>query len=487
MTRRLRTACVAAATAAILIGGFAASAAAQTEYRRLRHVFRLGQDLTVDSLSEVREVIVVMGTLTVEGRVERDVYVWLGDVRLGPSAVVEGSLIVVAGDATIARGAAVGRDLAVVGGTLDAPADFAPGGDHALVGAPAVGRGVREFVPWVTRGLLWGRPIVPDVPWVWAVVGVFLALAVMLTLIFGQAVRASTDVVLAQPLRSFLAGMVVLVVTGPLLVLFAATIVGLVVLPVVVFALAVAWTIGKVGVARGIGQRVLHEHDPESRVQAVRSVVIGFAAIVLAYMVPVLGLIAWSLISVFGLGAATIAMLAALRTEYPKRPRRSKAAAEASMPTPASGDDPAGAMALGAAPAPAPEAPSEARATFLDRTAAFALDCLLVAIIDRLLDSRVDGMYFILLVSYHIAFWTWQATTLGGIIVGLRVVRTDGQPLRPVDALVRGLSSVFSFAALGIGCFWMLHDPERQTWHDMIAGTYVVKVPREAVLREARS
>jgi uncharacterized RDD family membrane protein YckC len=33
----------------------------------------------------------------------------------------------------------------------------------------------------------------------------------------------------------------------------------------------------------------------------------------------------------------------------------------------------------------------------------------------------------------------------------------------------------------------MLHDPERQTWHDMIAGTYVVKVPREAVLREARS
>jgi uncharacterized RDD family membrane protein YckC len=155
------------------------------------------------------------------------------------------------------------------------------------------------------------------------------------------------------------------------------------------------------------------------------------------------------------------------------------------MPTPASGDDPAGAMALGAAPAP--EAPSEARATFLDRTAAFALDCLLVAIIDRLLDSRVDGMYFILLVSYHIAFWTWQATTLGGIIVGLRVVRTDGQPLRPVDALVRGLSSVFSFAALGIGCFWMLHDPERQTWHDMIAGTYVVKVPREAVLREARS
>jgi uncharacterized RDD family membrane protein YckC len=47
-----------------------------------------------------------------------------------------------------------------------------------------------------------------------------------------------------------------------------------------------------------------------------------------------------------------------------------------------------------------------------------------------------------------------------------------------VDALVRGLSSVFSLVVLGIGCFWILWDPERQAWHDKIAGTYVVRVPR---------
>jgi uncharacterized RDD family membrane protein YckC len=28
----------------------------------------------------------------------------------------------------------------------------------------------------------------------------------------------------------------------------------------------------------------------------------------------------------------------------------------------------------------------------------------------------------------------------------------------------------------------MIQDPERQTWHDKIAGTYVVKVPRDLPL-----
>ena len=71
---------------------------------------------------------------------------------------------------------------------------------------------------------------------------------------------------------------------------------------------------------------------------------------------------------------------------------------------------------------------------------------------------------------------------MGGIICGLRLTRTQGTDLRVIDAVVRGLASVFSFAALGIGCLWMLQDPERQMWHDKIAGTLVVKVPRQVLL-----
>ena len=109
------------------------------------------------------------------------------------------------------------------------------------------------------------------------------------------------------------------------------------------------------------------------------------------------------------------------------------------------------------------------------------LDVILVQIAYRVLDdfARLDGeAFFILLLGYHIGFWTWKATTVGGIICQLRVVRVDGAPLMFADALVRGLSSIFSLVVAGLGCLWILKDPDRQAWHDKIAGTYVVKVPK---------
>ena len=47
-----------------------------------------------------------------------------------------------------------------------------------------------------------------------------------------------------------------------------------------------------------------------------------------------------------------------------------------------------------------------------------------------------------------------------------------------------GALSQFSIFALGLGFFWILLDSnrERQAWHDQIAGTLVVKVPRDLPL-----
>ena len=80
--------------------------------------------------------------------------------------------------------------------------------------------------------------------------------------------------------------------------------------------------------------------------------------------------------------------------------------------------------------------------------------------------------------TYHVGFWVWKGTTVGGIICQLRLVRIDGAPLQFVDAFVRGLGAIFSLAVFGLGGLWILKDPDRQAWHDRIAGTFVVKVPR---------
>jgi len=58
------------------------------------------------------------------------------------------------------------------------------------------------------------------------------------------------------------------------------------------------------------------------------------------------------------------------------------------------------------------------------------------------------------------------------------VVRVDGSRLTFADALVRGLSSIFSLLVLALGVLWIIRDPERQAWHDKIAGTFVVRVRR---------
>ena len=58
------------------------------------------------------------------------------------------------------------------------------------------------------------------------------------------------------------------------------------------------------------------------------------------------------------------------------------------------------------------------------------------------------------------------------------LVRLDGQPMTFSVALVRSLSSFFSAFALFLGFFWAGWDKQRQAWHDKIAGTVVVAMPK---------
>ncbi len=120
-------------------------------------------------------------------------------------------------------------------------------------------------------------------------------------------------------------------------------------------------------------------------------------------------------------------------------------------------------------------------AHFADRLAAAALDAVLLVLFIRSVrfGYGADDARMLFTLLYFVVFWAWKGTTLGGIICNLRLTRIDGAPLRFSDALVRGLAGIFSMAALGLGFLWILRDPERQAWHDRIAGTFVVKVPRD--------
>lgn len=66
--------------------------------------------------------------------------------------------------------------------------------------------------------------------------------------------------------------------------------------------------------------------------------------------------------------------------------------------------------------------------------------------------------------------------TPGKAALGLRVLRSDGRRPGAVHGAARHGGKFLSAIVFYLGYFWMLWDPERQTWHDKIASTYVVSV-----------
>jgi hypothetical protein len=227
--------------------------------------FRLGQDQVIRKGEVVDDFAVVFGSVVVEGDVCGDLSVTLGDVRLASGATVTGTLVVVGGTATIEPGASVGEELVLVGGTLDAPPDFRPGREQIVIGIPVIGQQARNAVPYVTRGLLLGRLIVPDISWVWWVVGVTFFVQLLLNLLFPQATGAAAGIIAERPLSTFMAGLLVLVLSGPVATLLAVTVVGIAALPVLFGALLIAWVVGKIAVNRWIGSRLFEQEEPESR------------------------------------------------------------------------------------------------------------------------------------------------------------------------------------------------------------------------------
>ena len=459
----------------------------------------IGGEYTVAAGERVEDVVVIAGSALIEGEVAGDAVAVMGDVTLADTARVEGDFVVVVGSATIEPGAVVERDLVVVASGLDAPPGFRAGGEQVVVGGglgPADRFGA--VAPWFREGLLWARPFVPSLPWMWALAALLALLYLAINFLFDRPVRACVDVLAEKPLSTGLGGLLVVLLVGPVCFMLAVSVVGVVVIPFVVCALLLGSLVGRVAAARWIGGRVIAEDAPGDWRQGTRSLLIGMALLTVAYLVPVLGFVTWTTLGVFGLGAVAATIVAGLKKENPQRPAPAAGPPEAQGESGAPVDVPATAAnarlpeAAAAEPPPPATAPppsaSDAppdlsvypRAGFGSRLGALALDVLLLGIAGALL--RVEGLSFLFFVAYHVGFWAWKGTTIGGIVCHLRVVRSDGTPLRFTEALVRGLSAIFSVAVAGLGWFWMLWDPDRQTWHDKIAGTIVVRVPTSVTL-----
>jgi uncharacterized RDD family membrane protein YckC len=267
------------------------------------------------------------------------------------------------------------------------------------------------------------------------------------------------------------------------------TVVGALLLPFLAFALLVAGFFGKVVALAWLGRRVIPHRDPDHPLRPALAVLVGGLIALLLYVLPVFGFIAYKVLGILGLGIVVYTLLLGFRAA-----RAANAAPQASTPPttePPSGEAAAQAGAAGeppaaaaaAAPPPPVSIAMAQRAGFWIRALALLLDLILVGIVWSIISTSPHGHRVLLpLAAYGAVMWRFRGTTIGGIICNLRVVRLDGRAIDWPTAIVRALGCFLSMAVAGLGFIWVVFDPERQSWHDKIAGTVVVRSPRGAAL-----
>lgn len=120
-------------------------------------------------------------------------------------------------------------------------------------------------------------------------------------------------------------------------------------------------------------------------------------------------------------------------------------------------------------------------AGFWIRFAAAFLDGIIVGIITGVLSGALHGagrsLGTVVSIAYVVGFLGHpRGQTPGFMATGLRVVSlSDGGPIGYGRAAIRWLVGIVSAVVIFIGYFWMLWDPEKQTWHDKAAGSIVIR------------
>ena len=443
-------------------------------------------DFVLKTNESVGDLVVIGGNAEIAGIVEGSLVVVGGTVRI--SGVVEGETVVVLGGVEVTDGARLLRETLLIGGPFQIDEGAQLEREGVVIELGDVAAKVDWFKKWVLQGLLLGRLLPLGMTWPWAVAAIFALVYLGLLLIFPGAVTSTVLALEKRPVTSIAVGMLVLILFAPLLFLLVISVAGILVIPFLQIGFLLLALFGKVAVICFLGRGVGKSGGLEFLQKLLPAFVVGIILLTISYMVPVIGILAWAVTSVFGLGGAVVALSSSFQREETAPPAPVRLSTAAAMGPARSYPEASGSTEAGSRPG------SEAgllmqgdtmllpRAGFWIRFLASMLDWILLSLL-----VPVAGPLIVLVaVVYFVAMWTWRGTTVGSLVFGLKVVCTNGEPVNLMIALVRSLASVFSGLVLFLGFFWAGWDREKQSWHDKIAGTVVVEMPKGFALVQQR-
>jgi len=443
------------------------------------------------SEGDAREVVSILGNTRVTGALKENAVAVLGSTYVNSS--VSGDVVAVLGDVELGPDAQVGGDVVSVGGAVLRDPNAVVYGSVQNVLATSAGT-FGWLRPWVSHCLVYGRPLAltPGIGWAWGLALGFLALYVLLATMFRTSVDRCIHTLETQPGHTVLAALLALLAVPLLLVLLCVTVIGIAAVPFVVFALFCAVLFGKAVMLAWIGKRVAGNPGGPLGHPAL-TVLIGGTVVLVLYLVPLVGFVMYKLLDLLGLGVVAYTLIELARTRATIKAVNAQPAANAApaatpapatMPSSAAMPPPDAAPAAAPPPAaPPPAAPpsavsaSSTRAGFWIRMGALSIDVLVVGFVMSVLHHLLN-LELLALAVYGAAMWKIRGSTIGGIVFDLQVVRLDGREIDWATAIVRALGCFLSLAVAGLGFIWIAFDDSKQAWHDKIAGTVVVRVPR---------
>ncbi len=443
------------------------------------------------------EVVSVLGNTYINGEVRGEVVTVMGNVEFGPKAVVHGEVVLIGGQLKRAETAVLKgniQNIAIAGRQFDFTA----------------------LTTWFHECLLYGRPLAfhRDLWIFWCVALGLLGFYALIALIAPTGVNKCVETLEQRPGSSLLAALLTLLLTPVAYILLSLTlaiVVGFLLIPVLSFGLFFASLFGKIVMLAWLGKRFTRLLGDGPLAHPFFGVLIGGLLVLGLYTVPVAGFIIYKLLGILGLGVVVYTIILQIKANRPPKPVKpvaspvAPAATAGSFTVPmgavsGSVSEPAGGMIPPVETAPPTVQPGLTavlpvisavtlpRAGFWIRVAASLLDCILLGIVTAMSSSLLHGwltpggslpFWFAV---YCVIMWATKGTTIGGIICGLKVVRVDDRPLDWSVAVVRALGAFLSLAVAGLGFIWVAFDDEKQSWHDKIAGTTIVKVPKGTAL-----
>jgi uncharacterized RDD family membrane protein YckC len=458
-------------------------------------------DVVIDG--EARDnAVAIMGDNTVNGTVHGQVVAVMGDIVLGPKARVDGDVVSVGGEVQRDPGATVGGN--IVEKSMDR-GDFKIGLPLTLLRS---------------HGFPFSSPLwfALKFAWFWIFTVTCLAFYALLALVFPGSIRRCGDTLVQRPGMTILAFILTILALPLLFLLLLITIIGipvaLVVLPAGILLLVL---FGKAAIYALVGRALSRD-----RLHLTLATLLGGLVFALIYLVPLVGLLLSLLTAALGLGCAVTVLFTPAKKPLPPAAAASPAAATPPAPPPVLAAAPGGAAGIVAAdtliggpgygspsplavlgslpihtatPPPPPELAAAAalpRAGFWTRMGALAIDLLLcilaMVLVANLLPLGRLGIHLNILhlpliaTVYGALLWKLRSTTIGGIVCNLKVVRLDDRPLDWTTSIVRALGCILSVFAVGLGFIWIAIDDDRQSWHDKIAGTVVVRLSKATPL-----